>query len=139
MKTKGTIYPIRWFEIVGGIIIFAVILSTLIDWAVDSIKQLDDTPIGFSCYTEQAVLLNQRLENYSSCKAVNPCLFMDVYTEYASFLPCGHLDNIVWKNRTYYFANEGLRSDLKDNDSIEITWCYNSDLHESLIKEVRKK
>lgn len=134
MNSKGVIYPIRWYELMGGLAIAATVLI----YAVHAITDYSPAPTGYSCYTEQAILLNQYLDNFSGCQT-QPCLFMDVYTEYATFLPCGHLEKIEWRNRTYYFANEGLRPDLQANDSIEVTWCYNSDVGQRLIREVRKR
>jgi len=87
----------------------------------------DKTPIGFSCYYEDAILKKQYIDNTSSLHGgdcTKGCLFMDVYTEHFTFLRCGHIDNIKWENKTYFFANEGIRTDLKEGDLIQVKWCY---------------
>ena len=89
----------------------------------------DNTPLGYSCFYEQAILKKQyidttfsRPEYAGDCS--NGCLFMDVYSEDISFFRCGHIENIDWKNKTYFFANEGIREDLTNGDLIRVKWCY---------------
>jgi len=115
-----------------------VIIVSMMVYMYTSIGGYSSTPIGFGCYHEDAVLLNQRLENFSECH-VQPCLFMDLYIEHATFLPCGHIDRIDWKNKTYFFANEGLRNDLGTGDNLSVRFCYNPDTQERLVKGVYKK
>jgi len=114
-----------------------MIIASMLVYMYTYISSHSGTPIGFGCYQEDAILLGQRLENFSVCH-IQPCLFMDLYIEHATFLPCGHIDRINWENKTYFFANEGLRNDLSPGDNLSVRFCYNPDTQERLVKEVRK-
>ena len=110
-------------------------------WIIPNFVFKDEVPIGFSCYYEKAVLLEQYIDWTNSKhggNCSNGCLFMKVYTENIEFLPCGHIDKLIWRNRTYFFAKEGLRENLRSGDNISVKWCYINKEIGRRIREISK-
>ena len=122
-------------------ILIILILVCVIILLINKFIQ-DDTPIGFGCYYENAILLNQYIDDTDwtgGGDCTGGCLFMDVYSEDITFMPCGHIDNIKWVNKTYYFAKEGINKNLEIGDKIRVKWCYINKNIGRRIREVIKK
>jgi hypothetical protein len=96
--------------------------------SMNKLKQVGKNPMLGNCYDDKAILLKQYFgstgsTNGGDCTA--SCLFMDVYLVFKQ------------ENKTYYFADEHiLRNDLKEGNSITITWCYLSEEIGYRIKKV---
>ena len=94
-----------------------------------------------NCYFENGVLLEQYIDNTTyegGGNCVNGCLFMKVYSEHIYFFKCGHINKILWENRTFYFANDLYRDDLQKNDKINIKWCYVPKIDTYRIRGIKK-
>jgi len=139
--SKSNSNKISIINTILSILILICVMILLINIISNEVL-IDDTPIGFSCHYEKAILLDQYIDktNYTGggdCS--NGCLFMKVYTEHITFLPCGHIENIEWINRTYYFAKEGINKNLEVGDNIKVKWCYINKNIGKRIKEVIKE
>jgi hypothetical protein len=121
MEEKKT--PLKsWMFTLLGILAILFLFATISNYLFS-----EDVPIGYDCFYEDAVLQKQYIDTTSSKHGGDcskGCLFMDVYSEDISFMRCGHIENIEWKNKTYFFANEGIRKDLQEGDKIRVKWCY---------------
>lgn len=121
MEKKET--PLKnWMFVLLGILVSLFLFGTISNYLFS-----EDVPIGYDCFYEEAVLQKQYIDTTSSKHGGDcskGCLFMDVYSEDISFMRCGHIENIEWKNKTYFFADEGIRQDLQEGDKIKVKWCY---------------